>query len=37
MFNPKKCGVLVVGKKKKKEKKWRLGKVRINKVNEYKY
>ena len=36
MFNPKKCGVLVVGKK-KKDKKWRLGKVRINEVNEYKY
>ena len=35
-FNPKKCGVLVVGQK-RREKKWRMGKDRIKEVDEYKY
>lgn len=35
-FNPKKCGVIVVGQK-KREKRWRLGKDRLKEVDEYKY
>ena len=35
-FNPKKCGVLVVGQK-KREKRWRLGNDRLKEVDEYKY
>ena len=35
-FNAKKCGVLVVGKK-KTNKVWKLGKVNIGEVDEYKY
>ena len=34
-FNPKKCGVLVVGQK-RQEKRWLLGKDRVE-VDEYKY
>ena len=35
-FNPKKCGVLVVGQK-RQEKRWLLGKDRVKEVDEYKY
>ena len=35
-FNPKKCGVLVVGQK-KQQRRWRLGKDKIVVVDEYKY
>ena len=35
-FNPKKCGVLIVGQK-KRDRKWRLGKDKIKEVDEYKY
>ena len=35
-FNPKKCGVLVVGQK-KQQRRWRLGKDKIDEVDEYKY
>ena len=36
-FNPKKCGVLIVGQKRQEKKKWRLGNDRIKEVDEYKY
>ena len=36
-FNPKKCGVLIVGQKKQEKKGWRLGNDRIGEVDEYKY
>ena len=35
-FNAKKCGVLVVGEKKKKRL-WKLGKGSVEEVEEYKY
>ena len=35
-FNPKKCGVLVVGQK-KQQRRWCLGKAKIDEVDEYKY
>ena len=35
-FNPKKCGVLIVGQK-RREGRWCLGKARIKEVDEYKY
>ena len=35
-FNPKKCGILVVGQK-KQQRKWHLGRDRIDEVDEYKY
>lgn len=36
-FNPKKCGVLIVGQKRQEKKRWRLGNDRIKEVDEYKY
>ena len=35
-FNPEKCGVQVVGQK-KQQRRWRLGKDKIDKVDQYKY
>ena len=35
-FNPKKCGILVIGQK-KQQRKWHLGRDRIDEVDEYKY